>query len=144
MDYTTQMDAARKGIFTDEMKQVCEYEKMDQDTLMDLVAKGQIAIPANKNHKCLKPYGIGNRLRTKINVNLGTSRDCLDLDVEMEKVKTAVDMGAEAIMDLSSYGDTRKFRRKLTAECPAVIGTVPIYDAVVYYNKALKDITSDE
>ena len=102
MDYTTQMDAARKGIFTDEMKQVCEYEKMDQDTLMDLVAKGQIAIPANKNHKCLKPYGIGNRLRTKINVNLGTSRDCLDLDVEMEKVKTAVVMGAEAIMDLSS------------------------------------------
>ena len=144
MDYTTQMDAARKGIYTEAMKSVCEYEGMDKDTLMGLVAKGQVAIPANKNHKCLKPYGIGNKLKTKINVNLGTSRDCLDLDVEMEKVKTAVDMGAEAIMDLSSYGDTQKFRRKLTSECPAVIGTVPIYDAVVYYNKALKDITADE
>ena len=110
MNYTTQMDAARKGIFTDAMKGICEYEGMDKDVLMELVAKGQVAIPANKNHKCLKPYGIGNRLKTKINVNLGTSRDCLDLDVEMQKVKAAVDMGAEAIMDLSSYGDTKKFR----------------------------------
>lgn len=83
-------------------------------------------------------------MKTKINVNLGTSKDCLDLDVEMEKVNAAINMGAEAIMDLSSYGDTKKFRRKLTAECPAVLGTVPIYDAVVYYNKALKDITTDE
>ena len=83
-------------------------------------------------------------LKTKINVNLGTSKDCLDMDVELEKVMEAVKMGAESIMDLSSFGDTQKFRRKLTAECPAVIGTVPIYDAVVYYNKALRDITSDE
>ena len=81
---------------------------------------------------------------TKLLRNLGTSKDCLDLDVEMAKVKAAVDMGAEAIMDLSSFGDTQKFRRKLTAECPACLGTVPIYDAVVYYNKALKKITSKE
>lgn len=77
-------------------------------------------------------------LRTKINVNLGTSRDCVDLDMELDKVNNAVKMGAEAIMDLSSFGDTQKFRRKLTTECPAIIGTVPIYDAVVYYHKALK------
>lgn len=144
MNYTTQMDAARKGIITPEMKRVAEYEKMDVEKLVELVAKGQVAIPANKNHKCLKAFGIGKELKTKINVNLGTSRDCLDLNVEMEKVQAAVDMGAEAIMDLSSYGDTQKFRRKLTAECTAVLGTVPIYDAVVYYNKALKTITSDE
>lgn len=100
--------------------------------------------PANKNHKVLDPNGIGSALRTKINVNLGTSRDWTDLDMEMEKVKSAVDMGAEAIMDLSSSGDTQKFRRKLTAECPATIGTVPIYDAVVYYHKALKEITAKE
>ena len=68
----------------------------------------------------------------------------MDMDVEMQKVQAAIDMGAEAIMDLSSFGDTQKFRRKLTSECPAVLGTVPIYDAVVYYNKALKSITSDE
>ena len=142
--YTTQMDAAIKGIITPEMEQVSAYENMDVEQLRELVAKGQIVIPANINHKSLKPYGIGTRLKTKINVNLGTSRDCLDLDVEMQKVQAAVNMGAEAIMDLSSFGDTRKFRRKLTKECSAVIGTVPIYDAVVYYNKALKDITSDE
>ena len=142
--YTTQMDAARRGIETEAMKRVAEYENMPLDTLMCLVAKGQVAIPANKNHRCLTPYGVGSALKTKINVNLGTSRDCLNLDVEMEKVRSAVDMGAEAIMDLSSFGDTRKFRRKLTESCPAMLGTVPIYDAVVYYNKPLQEITSQE
>lgn len=144
MGYTTQMDAARQGIITREMETVAAYEQMDKEHLRELVAKGQVCIPANKNHKCLKPYGIGRELKTKINVNLGTSRDCMDLNVEMEKVMSAVQLGAEAIMDLSSYGDTQVFRRKLTAECPAVLGTVPIYDAVVYYNKALKKITSDQ
>lgn len=142
--YTTQMDAARRGIVTKEMESVAQYEKMEINELMTLVAEGKVAIPANKNHKCLKPYGIGNKLKTKINVNLGTSKDCLDLNVEMEKVMAAINMGAEAIMDLSSYGDTQRFRRKLTAECPAMLGTVPIYDAVVYYNKALKKITAKE
>ena len=79
-EYSTQMDAARKGIITPEMEAVSTYERMDVQELRELVAKGQIAIPANRNHKCLKPYGIGNRLKTKINVNLGTSRDCLDLE----------------------------------------------------------------
>ena len=144
MDYTTQMDAARKGIITKEMKSVAEYENIPEEEIRELVAKGQVAIPANKNHTCLKPYGIGTRLKTKINVNLGTSKDCLNLDVEMEKVKEAIHLGAESIMDLSSFGDTRKFRTKLTGECGAIIGTVPIYDAVVYYNKALKSITSRE
>lgn len=142
MDYTTQMDAAKKGIITKEMKVVAEYEKIPAEDIRNLVAKGQVAIPANKNHTCLKPYGIGTKLKTKINVNLGTSKDCLDLDVEMEKVKESIRLGAESIMDLSSFGDTRKFRTKLTGECSAIIGTVPIYDAVVYYNKALKTITA--
>ena len=140
--YTTQMDAAKRGIITEEMKAVAAEEQISTEALRDLVAKGQVVIPANKNHKCLKPHGIGRALKTKINVNLGTSKDCLDLDLEMSKVMEAVKMGAEAIMDLSSFGDTQVFRRKLTAECPAVLGTVPIYYAVVYYNKALKAITS--
>ena len=144
MDYTTQMDAARKGIITKELQAVAEKEQMDTARLMQLVAEGKVAIPANKNHKCLDPNGIGSMLKTKINVNLGTSRDCKDLDMELQKVNDAVKMGAESIMDLSSWGDTQKFRRKLTAECPAIIGTVPIYDAVVYYHKALKDITTEE
>lgn len=144
MDYTTQMDAARRGILTKQLRAVAAEEKMEAERLRELVAKGQAVIPANKNHACLKPCGIGRALRTKINVNLGVSRDCLDLDEEFKKVEAAVKMGAEAIMDLSSFGDTKAFRQKLIRECTAVLGTVPIYDAVVYYNKPLKTITSDE
>lgn len=144
MDYTTQMDAARRGILTKQLRAVAAEEKMEAERLRELVAKGQAVIPANKNHACLKPCGIGRALRTKINVNLGVSRDCLDLDEEFKKVEAAVKMGAEAIMDLSSFGDTKAFRQKLIRNCTAVLGTVPIYDAVVYYNKPLKTITSDE
>lgn len=144
MSYTTQMDAARKGILTKEMKLVSEKEHMDEKELLKYVAEGQIIIPCNKKHTCINPNGIGSMLTTKINVNLGVSRDSKDLDVEMQKVNSAVEMGAEAIMDLSSFGDTRTFRRKLTSECSAMIGTVPIYDAVVYYHKPLKEITARE
>ena len=143
-NYTTQMDAARKGIVTPELKTVAEKEHMTVENLMPLVAEGKVVIPANKLHTCLEPNAIGSMLKTKINVNLGTSRDWKDLDMELEKVNDAVKMGAESIMDLSSFGDTQKFRRKLTSQCPAIIGTVPIYDAVVYYHKPLKEITSQE
>lgn len=144
MDYTTQMDAAKKGIITEQMAIVAKKEFMAPETLRSLVAEGKVVIPGNKRHTCLDPNGIGSMLKTKINVNLGTSRDCKDMDMELEKVQDAVNMGAESIMDLSSFGDTQKFRRRLTAECPAIIGTVPIYDAVVYYHKPLKEITSEE
>ena len=144
MNYTTQMDAARKGILTKELLAVAKKEQMEPEKLVKLVAAGQVVIPANKCHTCLDPNGIGSSLRTKINVNLGTSRDLNDLDMELQKVNDAVAMGAESIMDLSSFGDTQKFRRKLTAECPAIIGTVPINDAVVYYHKPLREITSEE
>lgn len=144
MTYTTQMDAARKGIITKEMKVVAQKEQIEEQELCELVAKGQVAIPANRNHKSLDPHGIGSMLKTKINVNLGVSRDSKDLDIELAKVNKAVEMGAESIMDLSNFGDTRTFRKKLTSECKAIIGTVPIYDAVVYYHKPLKDITARE
>ena len=144
MEYTTQMDAARKGICTKEMEIVARKEHMAPERLMALMAEGKAIIPCNKKHTCIAPSGLGSMLTTKINVNLGTSRDLTDLNMELTKVQSAVDMGAEAIMDLSSYGDTRKFRRMLTEKCPAMIGTVPIYDAVVYYHKALGTITSRE
>ena len=143
-NYTTQMDAARKGILTPEMVAVAKKEYMDTDKLMKLIAEGKVIIPANKVHTCLDPNGIGNALTTKINVNLGTSRDSEDWEVEYKKVEMAVEYGAEAIMDLSSCGDTRSFRRYITSKCPAMLGTVPIYDAVVYYNKELEKITSEE
>lgn len=144
MEYTTQMDAARRGIVTKEMEIVAKKEQMELSELMKLMAEGKIIIPANKLHTCIEPNGIGSMLKTKINVNLGTSRDCVDLNKELEKVNDAVKMGAEAIMDLSSFGKTQEFRRKLTHECPAIIGTVPIYDAVVYYHKPLKEITTEK
>ena len=128
-NYATQMEAARKGIVTKELETVAKKERMTVEELMPLVASGKVAICANKIHACISPEGIGSMLKTKINVNLGVSRDCKDYNVEMEKVMEAVRMGAHAIMDLSSHGDTVPFRRKLTHECPAMIGTVPVYDS---------------
>ena len=107
--YTTQMDAARKGIITKEMKIVAEKENMDVEELRKYMAEGKVIIPCNKKHTAIDPNGIGSMLKTKINVNLGISRDCIDMDMELAKVQSAVDMGAEAIMDLSSFGDTQKF-----------------------------------
>ena len=142
--YYTQMEAARKGIITEEMRAVARKEYRTEEEIRDLVAKGQVAICANKRHKCLDPNGVGSMLRTKINVNLGVSKDCKDYEVEMEKVMAAVNMGAEAIMDLSSHGNTQPFRRKLTQECPAMIGTVPVYDSVIHYKRDLATLTAKD
>ena len=142
--YTTQMDAARKGIVTSQIKIVAEKEHMPVEKLMHLVGEGKVAICANKHHKSLDPEGVGSMLRTKINVNLGVSRDCKDYDIEMQKVMSAVNMGAEAIMALSSHGDTQPFRRKLTSECPAMIGTVPVYDSVIHYQRDLATLTAQD
>jgi phosphomethylpyrimidine synthase len=144
MNYTTQMDAAKKGITTKEMEIVAKKENMDIEILKSLIANGQIVIPANKNHTSLNPEAVGKKLRTKINVNLGISKDCYDIDEEMKKVQLALDMNAEAIMDLSSFGKTEEFRKKLISNSSAMIGTVPIYDAVGFYDKELKDITAKE
>ena len=144
MNYTTQMDAARKGIITKEMKIVSKKENIDIEILKKRIAKGEIVIPANKNHKSLDPEGVGRGLRTKINVNLGISKDCPNVDVELEKVQIAIDMKAEGIMDLSSFGKTEEFRKKLINMSTAMVGTVPIYDAVGFYDKELKDITEKE
>ena len=142
--YTTQMDAARKGIVTPQIKTVAEKEHMPVDKMMQLVAEGKVAICANKHHTCLDPEGVGSMLRTKINVNLGVSRDCKDYNIEMQKVMKAVDLGAEAIMDLSSHGNTQPFRQKLTHECPAMIGTVPVYDSVIHYQRDLSELTAKD
>lgn len=144
MNYTTQMDAAKKGIITNEMKVVAEKEHMDVEQLRELIAEGKVVIPANKNHKALSPEGVGQDLRTKINVNLGISKDCCNIDAEVEKVQKALEMKAEAIMDLSSFGKTEEFRRKVVEISPAMLGTVPMYDAVGFYDKELSDITSEE
>lgn len=144
MSYKTQMEAAKKGIVTKEMEIVAQKEQMDTKELMELVAKGTVAIPANINHKSLSAEGIGDGLKTKINVNLGISGDCNDYTLEFEKVKMAIDFGAEAIMDLSNYGKTNTFRKQLIEYSPAMIGTVPMYDAIGYLEKDLLDIKAED
>lgn len=141
-NYKTQMEAARNGIITKELEIVAKKEGMEVETLRKYVEKGRVVICANKNHKSLDPEGIGSMLKTKINVNLGISKDCKDYNVELKKVKEAVKLGAHAIMDLSSHGDTTIFRRKLTSECEAMIGTVPVYDAVIHYQRDLSTLTA--
>lgn len=144
MAYATQMDAARQGIITKEMEIVAKKENRTAEEIRQWVAEGKVAIPANINHKSLDPTGIGSMLKTKINVNLGVSKDVEDLDEELEKVNYAVKLGGDAIMDLSTHGDTKIFRRKLTSECPAMIGTVPIYDSVIYHKKDLGQLTAQD
>ncbi|MDO4753408.1 MAG: phosphomethylpyrimidine synthase ThiC [Bacillota bacterium] len=143
-EYATQMEAARKGIITPELRAVAKKEKREVEELLPLMASGKMVIPANVNHKCIDPNGVGSMLTTKINVNLGISRDCKDYNIEMQKVMRAVELGAESIMDLSSHGDTRPFRQKLCAECPAMIGTVPIYDSVIHHKRDLKELTAKD
>ncbi len=142
--YKTQMEAAKKGIITPEMELVAKKEYTEPEKIRELVALGQIAIPANVRHTSLSAEGIGKGLRTKINVNLGVSGDCNNYDSEMEKVRTALRFGAEAIMDLSNYGKTNTFRRQLIEMSPAMIGTVPMYDAIGYLEKDLLEITAED
>lgn len=142
--YTTQLNAARQGIITPEMQTVAEKEGLEPEKLRVLVAEGKVAIPANKNHKSLSAEGIGQGLRTKINVNLGISKDCANIEKELEKVHTAIDMKAEAIMDLSNYGKTREFRQRVLEFSPAMLGTVPIYDAIGYHERKLAQLAKDD
>ena len=144
MMYHTQMEAAKAGVITEAMEIVAKKERMEPEKLRELVAKGWVAIPANINHKSLSPEGIGTGMRTKINVNLGISGDCKDYDAEMEKVKMSIRYGAEAIMDLSNYGKTNTFRKKLIEMSPAMIGTVPMYDAIGYLEKDLLEIKAED
>lgn len=143
-NYKTQMEAAKKGIVTPEMETVAKKENMDVNELMSLVAAGQVAIPANVNHTALSAEGIGKGLKTKINVNLGISGDAKNYDIEMQKVDMAIKFGAEAIMDLSNYGKTNTFRKELVAKSPAMIGTVPMYDAIGYLDKDLLEISAQD
>ena len=142
--YSTQIEAARMGIVTPELETVAAKENRSADELLPLLAEGKMVIPANIHHTSIDPNGVGGMLRTKVNVNLGISRDCKDYDIEMKKVMRAVELGAESIMDLSSHGDTQPFRRKLCTECPAMIGTVQVYDSVIHYQRDLNTLTAQD
>ncbi|WP_261529659.1 phosphomethylpyrimidine synthase ThiC [Campylobacter lari] len=140
----TQMSYAKEGIFTKQMQIVAQKEQVSEDFLLENIACGKIIIPANINHKALDPNGIGYGLKTKVNVNLGVSNDCVDYSEEMKKVELAHKFNIEAIMDLSNYGKTSRFRDELIATSKAMIGTVPVYDAVGFLEKDLKDIKAKD
>ena len=140
----TQITAARDGTVTPEMKIVAEKEGKTPEEIREGVASGRIAIPANVNHASLSPEGVGGGLRTKVNVNLGISGDLHDEEEEFAKVAVALELGAEGIMDLSNHGKTREFRRALIGMSSAMVGTVPMYDAIGYLEKALVDITVED
>ncbi len=144
MNYATQMEAARKGIFTKQMEEVLREETVSKEFLMAEMAAGRIVIPANKKHKNIVGKAVGNGLKTKVNVNLGVSEDECNNHLELEKVKTAIEMKADAIMDLSIYGDTKNFRKKLVEMSPVMLGTVPMYDAVAKYGKDIGRMTVED
>ena len=142
----TQIDFARAGQITPQMKEVAEREHRDPEYIRERVADGRIAIPANIVHikKGMRAFGVGDGLSTKVNVNLGISGDKADAAEEWKKVKIAEDFGADAIMDLSNSGKTRQFRQQLIDETPLMVGTVPMYDAIGYMEKPLVKLTKDD
>lgn len=142
----TQIDFARAGQITPQMKEVAEREHRDPEYIRERVADGRIAIPANIVHikKGMRAFGVGEGLSTKVNVNLGISGDKADAAEEWKKVKIAEDFGADAIMDLSNSGKTRHFRQQLIDETPLMVGTVPMYDAIGYMEKPLVKLTKDD
>ena len=140
----TQIDAARRGEITPQIAQVAKDEFRDPEFVREGVAAGRIAIPANINHPNLRACGVGEGLRTKVNVNLGISGDIQDAPQEWEKVAIAEKYGADAIMDLSNSGKTRVFRRQLIEKTPLMVGTVPMYDAIGYLETPLVKLTGDD
>ncbi len=142
----TQIDFARAGQITPQMKEVAEREHRDPEYIRERVADGRLAIPANIVHikKGMRAFGVGEGLSTKVNVNLGISGDKADAAEEWKKVKIAEDFGADAIMDLSNSGKTRQFRQQLIDETPLMVGTVPMYDAIGYMEKPLVKLTKDD
>ena len=127
----TQINKARRGILTPPLKRVARDERLPAERLAELVARGLVVLPWNPIHKPGRPAGIGRGLRTKVNVNIGTSRDFPKVADEILKLQTALENGADAVMDLSTGGDIRRIRRAILSRTPVPLGTVPVYQAAI-------------
>ncbi len=127
----TLVKQARKGILTPFLKKVAAEERLEPDELLSLLARGEIVIPYNKRHKSVRPVAIGRKMRTKVNVNLGTSRDYPDLQSEIAKLKLSLKYQTDAVMDLSTGGDIRSIRKKLLTLSTVPLGTVPVYQGAI-------------
>ena len=143
----TQLEFARKGFLSPQVKHVAEKEGVDTASIIRGLAAGEIIIPANLNHKNLIPCGIGRGLRTKVNANIGTSSDFCDLNTELRKLETAVTFGTDTVMDLSTGGDIPAIRRAIVRDSTVAVGTVPIYQAgieAIDSRGAIVNMTADE
>lgn len=143
----TKLEKARKGIISEEMKICAAEEGVEPDYIRQCVAEGTIVIVRNVNHTEIKPLAIGCRMRTKINTNIGTSNDHVDLKAELEKLSVAASAGTDAVMDLSTGGDLAAIRKAVVGSSPVITGTVPIYQAAVKMirqRKAISEMTADD
>ena len=139
----TQMHSARQGLITDAMKYVAEVEELDPELIRSEVARGRMIIPANINHTNLKPCAIGIAAKCKINANIGNSSLQSQVDEELEKLRVAVKLGSDTVMDLSTGGDIDKIRMAIIDASSVPVGTVPIYQAIA--DKArVEDLTADD
>ncbi len=134
----TQRIKAQKGIITKEMKRVAGEEGISPERLREKMASGRVVIPANRSHLGVRPVGIGEELRIKVNTNLGTSSDHVDLEEELKKLEVSIQAGTDAVMDLSTGGDIDAIRKEIIRHSPIPVGTVPIYEAAIQAAKKRK------
>lgn len=127
----TQIEEAKKGNITPALKEVAEEEKLFPETLLELVAQGKVVIPQNPNHSPIHSLGIGQKIRTKVNVNIGTSQDFPEEENELKKVEESLKYGTDTLMDLSTGGDIKKIRRMILDKARIPLGTVPVYQAAI-------------
>jgi phosphomethylpyrimidine synthase len=142
----TRIEMAKKGIVTDEVRLVAAAEGISSEQLSEDIAEGVSVIPINRNHK-ITPIGIGRMMRTKINANIGTSKDKISIESEMEKLEVLVKYGADAVMDLSTGGPIKELRSMMLKKSPVAVGTVPIYEAAVMSAEqkgAIAKMTADD
>lgn len=136
----TQLEQAKKGIITPQMKKAARAEGVEPELIRQGIAEGKIVITQNRRHRLIKPLAIGKGLRTKVNANIGTSPDQQSVEEEIEKLRMAIKVGADTVMDLSTGGPVAEIRKAILAESTVPIGTVPIYQAVVEAVKKKKSI----
>ncbi|AEH24313.1 phosphomethylpyrimidine synthase ThiC [Pyrococcus yayanosii] len=143
----TQMEEAKRGVITEELKFIAEREGISAEKLRRSIAKGHTVIFRNVRHDWIKPVAVGNVVRVKVNANIGTSRDIINVEEEIEKAKIAVKYGADTIMDLSTGGDLDEIRKKIMKAIDVPIGTVPIYQAaeeMLAKGRAIIEMTEDD
>ncbi len=136
----TQLSEARKGNVTEAMQLVAKEESLSIETLLQLISEGKVVIPLNPNHSPIHAVGIGHKLRTKVNVNLGSSADFPELDNELAKVEISLKYKTDTLMDLSTGGDIKKIRQTILKAARIPLGTVPIYEAAIKTTRANKSI----